>query len=115
MRKKNFKGKCEKRKVVKCADVCRTFDAIQTAYVDVLVENPNIVEFRCNFYLDGLEEGEYTTDFVCKRKDGDLMVRECVFRRLIEKPMTVKLLEASRNYWARRGVTDWGIVVDAER
>lgn len=29
MRKKNFKGRCEKRRLSKCEDVCRTFDAIQ--------------------------------------------------------------------------------------
>lgn len=29
MRKKNFKGRCEKRRLSKCEDVCRTFDAIR--------------------------------------------------------------------------------------
>lgn len=106
MRKKNYKGKCEKRRVEKCSDVCRTYDAIQYAYADMLAAQSDIVEIRCNVILDGLEEGDYMTDFVCKKKDGDLMVRECVFRRLISKPMTVRLLEASRQYWLRRGVTD---------
>ena len=114
MRKKSYKGKCEKRRVEKCSDVCRTYDAIQYAYVNILEENPDITEFQCNVILDGLEEGDYMTDFVCKKKDGDLMVRECVFRRLLSKPMTVRLLEASRQYWARRGVNDWGLVIDAE-
>ena len=36
MRKKNFKGRCEKRKIGKCAEVCRTYDAIQYAYADLL-------------------------------------------------------------------------------
>lgn len=40
------------------------------------------------------------------------MVRECVRRNLISKPMTVRLLDISRSYWLRRGVTDWGIVTN---
>ena len=43
------------------------------------------------------------------------MVRECVERRFLKKPMTVKLLDTSREYWTRRGITDWGIVTDEER
>ncbi len=36
MRKKNFKGRCEKRVLGKCVEVCRTYDAIQYAYADLL-------------------------------------------------------------------------------
>ena len=32
MRKKNFKGRCEKRVLGKCVEVCGTYDAIQYAY-----------------------------------------------------------------------------------
>ena len=32
MRKKNYKGRCTKRYVAKCTDVCRTYDPLQTAY-----------------------------------------------------------------------------------
>ncbi len=42
------------------------------------------------------------------------MVRECVFRKFLMKPMTVKLLDASREYWLRHGVMDWGVVIDEE-
>ena len=52
------------------------------------------------------------TDFVCKKTDGDLMVRECISTKLLEKPFSMKLLDMSRTYWLRHGVTDWGIVVD---
>lgn len=115
MRKKNFKGRCEKRMLDKCKDVCRTYDAIQYAYADILSDCSDIVEFRCNVFLEGLEEGEYTTDFVCTKQGGDLMVRECVFRKFLTKPLTVKLLEASRLYWLRHGVSDWGLVIDEEK
>ena len=64
--------------------------------------------------LEGLELGEYCSDFVAVKMDGDLLVRECVFKKHLTKPMTGKLLDASRDYWTRRGVTDWGIVVDKE-
>ena len=112
MKKKNFKGKCEKRILTKCKSVCKTYDAIQFAYADVLENNPDIIEIRCNEELMGLEISEYTSDFVCVKANGDLMVRECVARKVISRPMTAKLLEESRNYWLKHGVTDWGIVVD---
>ncbi len=111
MRKKNFKGRCEKRVISKCSEVCRTYDAIQYAYADLLQKSDEIKEIRCNVLLD---VGEYTSDFVCTKTDGDLMVRECVFRKFLMKPLTVKLLDASREYWLRHGVTDWGLVIDEE-
>lgn len=114
MRKKNFKGRCEKRKIDKCAGVCRTYDAIQYAYADLLQASDEIKEIRCNVPLDGLDIGEYTSDFVCTKANGDLMVRECVFRKFLMKPLTVKLLDASREYWLRHGVIDWGLVIDEE-
>ena len=42
------------------------------------------------------------------------MVRECIETRYLTKPMRVKLLDASRDYWMKLGVTDWGMVVDGE-
>ena len=44
-----------------------------------------------------------------------MMVRECVFRRFLTKPLTLKLLDMSREYWTKLGVKDWGIVIDAEK
>ena len=114
MRKKNFKGRCEKRVIPKCLDVCRTYDPIQSAYADVLSADDAIQEIRCNVMLDGLEVGEYTTDFLCVKTDGDLMVRECVYRSKLSLPRTCKLLDISREYWLKRGVTDWAIVIEKE-
>lgn len=111
MRKKNFKGRCEKRTISKCEDVCRTFDPIQYAYADVLQASEEIKEIRCNVPLDG---EEYTSDFVCVKSNGDLLVRECVDRRFLTKPLTVKLLDVSRHYWLRRGVADWGLVINED-
>lgn len=114
MKKKSYRGtRCEKRTMSKCADgVARTYNVIESRYADKLEENPDVKEFRCQVLLEGLEIGEYCSDFVATKLDGDLMVRECVFRKHLTKPMTAKLLDASRLYWRRRGVTDWGIVVE---
>ena len=114
MRKKNYKGRCEKRTLSKCKEICRTYDDIQYAYADLLQQNDSITEIRCNVLLDGLELGEYTTDFVCVKADKDWRVRECVSRKYLTKPLTVKLLDMSRCYWLRRGVYDWGIVTNEE-
>jgi hypothetical protein len=114
MRKKGYKGRCQKRILSKSLDVVRTYDDIQTLYADMLQEDEEILKIRCNVLLKGLEIGEYTSDFVCVKTDGDLMVRECVYRKYLTKPMTVKLLDASREYWMKRGVLDWGLVIDAE-
>ena len=114
MRKKNFKGRCEKRVIAKCVEICRTYDPIQYAYADLLAQDNSVLEIRCNVPMDDLEIGEYTTDFVCVKVDGDWMVRECVYRKHLTKPLTIKLLDASREYWLRHGVTDWGLVIDEE-
>lgn len=114
MKPKGYKRtRCEKRTMSKCADgVARTYNAIESSYAEMLQENPDIKEFRCQVLLEGLELGEYCSDFVAVKVDGDLRVRECVYRKHLRKPMTAKLLDASRNYWRRRGVEDWGIVVE---
>ena len=113
MRKKNYKGRCEKQALEKFTTICKTYDPIQTAYANILVENKDIVEVRCNVILDGEDCSEYMTDFVCTKVNGDLMVRECISRKLLAKPQTATLLEMSQNYWLRHGVADWGLVVDA--
>ena len=115
MRKKHYKGRCEKRVLSKCQSVCRTYDAVQSAGADMLQADESIKEIRCNVLLEGLSEGEYTSDFVCIKANDDWLVRECVQRKHLLKPKTMKLLDASREYWLRHGVTDWGLVIDAEK
>ena len=115
MRNKNFKGRCEKRMIGKCSEVCRTYDAIQYAYADLLQASDEVKEIRCNILLDGLDVGEYTSDFVCEKKSGEAMVCECVSRSHLMKPLTVKLLDLSRNYWLKHNVSDWRIVIDENK
>lgn len=114
MRKVSYKGRCEKKSLSKCKEVCRTYDSIQGKYAELLEELPEIEEIRCNVPLEGFKVGDYMTDFVCVKIGGDLMVRECVQRNRITKPLNVKLLDASKEYWTRRGVSDWGLVTNAE-
>lgn len=117
MKPKGYKRtRCEKRTMSKCVDgVARTYNVLESKYADRLEADPNVKEFRCQVLLEGLEIGEYCSDFVATKADGDLMVRECVYRKHLTKPMTAKLLDASRNYWRRRGVADWGIVIDKKK
>lgn len=111
VKKKNYKGRCIKKSVPKCTKVFRGYDTIMVAYVEVLSARNDIVEINCNVPL---EEKDYTSDFLCKKETGEYMVRECINRKHLTKPMTVKLLDESREYWVQRGITDWGIVIDDE-
>lgn len=115
MKKKNYKGKCQKRKVEKCSDTFRAYNDIQYAYVNLLEKDDNIKEISCNVFLKDLTEGEYTSDFVCTKSNDELMVRECVSRTHLTKPMTIKLLDLSKEYWLKKGITDWGLVIDEEK
>lgn len=115
MRSKNFKGsKCVKMKLQKSEEVVRTFDNIQTTYAQILDKNENIQKIQCNVPLEGIEDGEFTTDFLCTKVDGDILVRECVFRKKLSLPRTCKLLDISREYWTKRGINDWAIVIEQE-
>lgn len=113
MRKKNYKGRCEKRIIPKCDSIFKSYDPIQTSYVDKLISNENIVKIHANMELDGDACANYTSDFICELQNGDIIVRECVHRSHLTKPLTMKLLEQSFVYWKKHGVKDWGIVVDA--
>lgn len=114
MRKKNFKGKCEKRSLPKFPQGCRTFDDVQYEAANYLIDQEDIVEIACNVPLDG-ECEEYMSDFVCKKENGDLAIYECERRDYLTKPMSAKLLEMSRQYWLKRGVNDFNIIVEERR
>ena len=115
MKAKDFRGsRCIKRKLKKCQGIAHIYDKIQNTYADILDKDKNIESISCNVLLENLEEGQFTTDFVCKKTDGDYLVRECVFRKKLSLPRTCKLLDVSRKYWLNRGVNDWAIVVEKE-
>ena len=114
MRNSNTKVRCEKRKLTKCNGIVKTYSEVQYVFADVLENDSTIKEFISNFPLTDfpLTDGKYTTDFYCTTISGEIVVYECVFRKHLTKPLTAKLLDASRNYWLRRGV-DWRLVIDA--
>ena len=115
MRNSKSKVRCEKRKLPKCEDLLRLYSPMQSRYVDLLQADESVKSFRCNVPLESCAVGDgFTTDFVITKTDDTVMVRECVFRKHLSKPMTIKLLTASFRFWSERGVTDWGLVVDRD-
>ena len=114
MKKINYKGRCEKRKVSKCKEICRTYSKIQSALVNVLEQDENVASFECNVCLEGVSDNMYSSDFVIRMLDGSTKVRECVWRTNLLKPSYVKLLDISRNYWLSHGIENWGIVIEKE-
>lgn len=116
MRNKNQKSRCTKQMLPKFEEICKTYDKVQNAGALLLSGDKDIASIRCNVPLElDFEDGNrYMTDFVFTKKNGELAVRECVFRKLLDKPKTMKLLDASRNFWLSRGVSDWGLIVDAD-
>ena len=68
---------------------------------------------RNTFVVEGSSKEEAIEKAkIATKTDGTLMVRECVYRDKLTKPLTCKMLDASREYWIGHGVTDWGIVID---
>ncbi len=60
--------------------------------MNYLSEREDIAEIQCNVLFDGLEEdAEYTTVFVCRKTYGDLLVRECVYRKNLLRPSVALL------------------------
>lgn len=114
MHSKNFKGRCTKQTLHKAEDVIRTYSAVQTAQALILDKDSSVVSIQANVPFDDDELKDYVSDFVCQKRDGEYMVRECVFRKQLTYPKTCKELDLSRNYWLRRGVTDWVIVIEKE-
>ena len=108
MRKKNYKGaKCTKRYVNKCDDVCKTYDAIQYAYANLLSEAEEVKSFQVNVLLQGLEEGAYTSDFVITKANGKLMVRECVSRKHLTSLVDAIGLGIRKLYTEKKAMVDF--------
>ena len=113
VKKIDYKGRCIKRQLSKCKDVCRSYSEMQDDYARFLQVDDNVQEFTCNVRLtDDPETENYTSDFVIKLADGTTRVRECVYRKHLERPSTARLLDLSKDYWRSKGVLDWGIVID---
>lgn len=113
MRNRNNHSVTFKKQLNKCGRVFRAYNELQLKYGSLLDLNDDVIEIRFNVLLKSFELGDsYTSDFVCTKKDGSLMIRECVFKKNLLKPSTIRILDASRRYWFNKGVFDWGIVLD---
>ena len=94
MRNKNthsltIKGKLNKKKGVFVA-----FNQLQFKYGQLLDKDDEIVEIQANYSLKDFSFGNnYTSDFVCKKSNGELKIRECIYRKNIMKPSVIKLLD----------------------
>ena len=114
MRATSYKGRCIKKCLKKAEATVKLYDKIQLAYASVLEANEEIKEIRCNVPIDSVDGSAFTSDFVCVKANGEIMVRECVYRKKLSLPRTVKLIDASRIYWMNHGVSDWGLVIEKE-
>lgn len=115
MHNSNTRSKTIKKKLNKCKNIFFSYSNLQFKYGCRLDFNEDIVEIKCNVKLVGCELGDsYTSDFVCIRRDGKTMVRECIEKSKLLKPLTCKMLDSSRNFWLSKGIEDWGIVIGEE-
>ena len=55
MRKKNYKGRCEKQTLEKFVTICKTYDPIQTAYANAL---PRLIRGGNNSIIAALSKAK---------------------------------------------------------
>lgn len=115
MKNINTKVTCTKQVFSKHQSVCKTYSPIQAAYAKILEDDPDVAKFQTNVKLTDLDfdGATYSTDFLITKTNGDVIVRECIKRTYLMRPKKLQMLDASREYWANHGVTDWGLVIDA--
>jgi hypothetical protein len=77
VRNRNNHSVTFKKKLSKCNRIFRAYNELQLKYGDVLEANDDIIEINFNVLLKDFELGDFfTSDFVCTKRDGSLMVRE---------------------------------------
>lgn len=86
MRPANIKDRCTKKRLNKSESVVKLYDELQLAYASILEANEEIKEIRCNVPIDSVDGSDFTSDFVCVKTNGDIMVRECVYLCIPKKP-----------------------------
>lgn len=116
MRNKNTHTVTLKKKLSKCTSIFYAYNDLQYKCGDYLDANKDIAEIRCNVPIEACEvEGSFTTDFYCIKTNGEICVRECVYKEKLLRPQTITMLDASRNYWLSKGITDWGIILNESK
>lgn len=112
MNKKKYKGKVTKLVLSKSnQEVVKVYHDLEYQYAKQLEEDEEVLCFETHVAITE----DYTTDFVITLTNKEIRVRECVYKSKLKNPSTFKALDISRNYWIRRGIMDWGLVVDADK
>ena len=82
MRNRNNHSVTFKKKLNKSGKIFRAYNELQLRYGELLDLNDDVVEIKFNVLLKDFELGDsYTTDFLCCKKSGEMMVRECVLKK----------------------------------
>ena len=116
MRNKNTHTITLKKKLSKCKAVFNAYNDLQYKCGDYLDASSEIAEIKCNVPIEDCElDGTYTTDFYCIKTNGEIFVRECVYKEKLVRPQVIKMLDASRNYWLSKGITEWGIILNESK
>ena len=91
MRNIRTRTKCIRVSSDKSSGVCRCYSDLQLRYLEKLDKDNDVKEVRLNVKLQDLDiEGTYSTDFVITLKDETTRIRECVLRKHLTKPLTIK-------------------------
>ena len=115
MHNSNTRSKTIKKKLNKCKNIFFAYSNLQFTYGNILDSNEEVVEIKSNVKLIGCDLGDsFTSDFLCTKSNGELMVVECIEKEKLLKPLTCKMLDCSRNYWLSKGVIDWRLVIGEE-
>ena len=112
MRNRKSHVSCTKIRMPKCIGIFYAYSPLQLRYGELLSKRDDVVEFKANVKLDNFPLGDsYTTDFVITLANGQTVIRECAYKDRLLKPLTIKLLDASREYWLAKGFK-WGLVIN---
>lgn len=114
MHKKDYKGRCEKKTLTKSKEICRTYDPIQNKFADMLNDSPDIKEIRCNVLLDNFPEGEYTSDFDYALNKWRFNGERMHTKRQDIKANEYQTFRCIKSILVNHGISDWGIVTNAE-
>jgi len=97
-------------KLDKCANECITYHPIQHCFALCLQDDQEIVSFECNVAIPDFEDGQYTSDFVCRTADGGVKVYECA-EKYPAPDDQMRLLLRCDEYWKTRAAAEWSLVV----
>ena len=92
----------------KCENECVVYTQIQLSCALYLQNEDSVASFSCNVPMPDFEDGQYTSDFVCKNADGTIAVYECIEaqEQLVDEG---ELLLREWQHWFARGAFTWAL------